>query len=193
MRPIPATSGSRAQGPSSSWIPAGRRRFQSVKKRMPVVSPSSFRAEQNRIVVNCGLPTTSRENWRQVARATAAHSTATFNDTSSCGFMDSGPIRRMLDGTPMVGGPRMVEVAREEQPEGIVLRASQDGYADLFNVVHHRTLTLSSDGQKLDGEDVFTPAKGERCRRVAISSRCASICIPRSRRTDWRTGTAPCC
>jgi uncharacterized heparinase superfamily protein len=116
---------------------------------------------QNRIVVNCGLPTTSRENWRQVARATAAHSTATFNDTSSCGFMDSGPIRRMLAGTPMVGGPRVVEVAREEQPEGIVLRASQDGYAELFNVVHHRTLTLSSNGQKLDGEDIFTPAKGD--------------------------------
>jgi uncharacterized heparinase superfamily protein len=117
--------------------------------------------KHNRIVVNCGLPVTSRENWRQVARATAAHSTATFNDTSSCGFIESGPIRRMLDGTPMVGGPRTVEVAREEQPTGVLLRTSQDGYADLFNVVHHRMLLLSSDGQKLDGEDVFTPAKGE--------------------------------
>jgi uncharacterized heparinase superfamily protein len=116
---------------------------------------------QNRIVVNCGLPITSRENWRQVARATAAHSTVTFNDTSSCGFIESGPIRRMLAGTPLVGGPRVVEVAREEQPEGIVLRASQDGYAELFNVVHHRTLMLSSDGQKVEGEDVFTPSKGE--------------------------------
>src|SRR5581483_5436718 len=35
-----------------------------------------------RIVVNCGLPATSRETWRQVARATAAHSTVVFNDTS---------------------------------------------------------------------------------------------------------------
>ena len=30
-------------------------------------------------------------------------------------------------------------------------------------------------------------------RRAATSSRCASICIPRSRPTGWRTGTAPCC
>jgi uncharacterized heparinase superfamily protein len=117
--------------------------------------------KQNRIVVNCGLPVISRESWRQVARATAAHSTATFNDTSSCGFIDSGPIRHMLNGTPMVGGPRIIEVAREEQPNGVLLRASHDGYAELFNVVHHRTLLLSSDGQKLEGEDVFTPAKGE--------------------------------
>jgi uncharacterized heparinase superfamily protein len=117
--------------------------------------------KQNRIVVNCGLPVISRESWRQVARATAAHSTATFNDTSSCGFIDSGPIKNMLNGTPMVGGPRIIEVAREEQPDGVLLRASHDGYAELFNVVHHRTLLLSSDGQKLEGEDVFTPAKGE--------------------------------
>src|SRR6266849_2449586 len=110
----------------------------------------------NRIVVNCGLPITSRESWRQVARATAAHSTATFNDTSSCGFVESGPIKRMLSGVPMVGGPRTVAAAREEQPNGVLLRASHDAYADLFNVVHHRMLLLSSDGQKVEGEDVFT-------------------------------------
>jgi uncharacterized heparinase superfamily protein len=115
----------------------------------------------NRIVVNCGLPITSRENWRQVARATAAHSTATFNDTSSCGFIESGPIKRMLNGMPMIGGPRSIEVAREETPNGVLLRTSHDAYADLFNVVHHRTLLLSSDGQKVEGEDVFTPATGD--------------------------------
>src|SRR5262249_54567377 len=32
----------------------------------------------NRIVVNCGLPLIGRDSWRQVARATAAHSTATL-------------------------------------------------------------------------------------------------------------------
>ena len=71
--------------------------------------------KQYRIVVNCGLPATSRESWRQVARATAAHSTATLNDTSSCRFIESAAVKRMLDGTPMVGGPHEVTVAREEQ------------------------------------------------------------------------------
>jgi uncharacterized heparinase superfamily protein len=117
--------------------------------------------KQNRIVVNCGLPVASRDNWRQVARATAAHSTATFNDTSSCGFIESGPVRRMLQGVPMVGGPSALEVAREDEADGMLLRTSHDGYAALFNVVHHRVLLLSSDGQRLDGEDVFTPAKGD--------------------------------
>ena len=148
---------------------------------------------QYRLVVNCGLPATSRDSWRQVARATAAHSTATLNDTSSCRFIESAPIRRMLDGTPMVGGPRQVDVAREQQDDGIVLRTSHNGYADIFNVIHHRTLLLAPDGHRLDGEDEFTPAKGETCRQAATSSRSASTCIPRSRPTACPTATASCC
>ncbi len=118
-------------------------------------------AKQQRIVVNCGLPGVNRENWRQVARATAAHATATLNDTSSCRFIESGPVRRMMQGTPMVGGPREVAVAREQADTGTVLRTSHNGYADLFNIVHHRVIMLATDGQRLDGEDTFVPAKGD--------------------------------
>ena len=115
--------------------------------------------KQNRIVVNCGLPVAGREGWRQVARTTAAHSTVTFNDTSSCRFIESGPIKRMLYGTPMIAGPREVAVAREEQADAIVVRTSHDGYADIFNVIHQRVLVLAADGRRLDGEDLFTPAR----------------------------------
>jgi len=117
--------------------------------------------KQNRIVVNCGLPVASREGWRQVARTTAAHSTVTFNDTSSCRFIEAGPVRRMLYGTPMIAGPRQVAVTREEQGDGTILRVSHDGYGEIFNVIHERLLMLSSDGRRLDGEDSFTPARGE--------------------------------
>lgn len=118
-------------------------------------------AKQNRIVVNCGLPAASREGWRQVARTTAAHSTVTLNDTSSCRFIEAGPVKRMLYGTPMIAGPRQVAVAREDQGGVSLLRASHDGYADIFNVIHERVLMLSADGRRLDGEDSFTPARGE--------------------------------
>ncbi len=114
----------------------------------------------NRIVVNCGLPANSRESWRQVARGTAAHSTVTFNEISSCRFVDSGLLRRVLKGAPIVSGPRTVEVARDDGGDGIVLRTSHDGYADSFEVIHRRTLMLAADGQRLDGEDVFTPVQG---------------------------------
>jgi uncharacterized heparinase superfamily protein len=116
----------------------------------------------SRIVVNCGLPATGRESWRQVARATAAHSTATFNDASSARLVESSSVKRMMQGFPIMGGPRKVSVERETDHLGaITLRASHDGYADTFGVIHERALTLSADGHRLDGEDVFSPAKGD--------------------------------
>ena len=41
------------------------------------------------------------------------------------------------------------------------MRASHDGYADNFNVIHQRAVMLSTDGNRLDGEELFTPAKGD--------------------------------
>src|SRR5579871_750896 len=117
-------------------------------------------SRQNRIVVNCGLPATSRESWRQVARGTPAHSTVTFNDDSSCRFIESGAIKHMLDGVPIVSGPRRVTVERGEHSGSIVLRTSHDGYAASFDIVHQRTLMLAADGRRLDGEDVFMPEVG---------------------------------
>ena len=117
--------------------------------------------KQHRLVINCGLPAVNKETWRQVARATAAHSTVTFNDQSSCHFLESGPFRRLLSGTPIVGGPHRVDVERADGAEGASLRTSHDGYANDFGVIHHRAIKLSADGRTLDGEDSFTPSHGE--------------------------------
>ncbi len=114
----------------------------------------------HRLVVNCGLPAVNKENWRQVARATAAHSTVTFNDASSCRFLESVPLRRLLAGSPIVSGPRNVSVTREDKLDGALLTASHDGYAGAYGAIHHRTLQLSPDGRVLDGEDSIAPAAG---------------------------------
>ena len=117
-------------------------------------------SKNHRIVVNCGLPATSRETWRHVARASAAHSTVIFNDTSSCRFLTAESLRSLL-GAPILSGPADVQVSRQERDNGMTLRLSHDGYASRFGVVHQRTLRLSPDGRRLDGEDVFAPAHGE--------------------------------
>lgn len=111
-------------------------------------------SRQHRIVVNCGLPAIHRETWRQVARATAAHSTAVLDDTSSCRFLESGLFRKLI-GIPIIAGPKRVTVSRDEQHGTVVLRASHDGYAGRFQIIHQRTLTLAPDGSRLDGEDAF--------------------------------------
>jgi uncharacterized heparinase superfamily protein len=116
--------------------------------------------KQHRLVINCGLPAVNRENWRQVARATPAHSTVTFSDRSSCRFLGSIAARRLLGGTPIIAGPRNVSIDRETELDGTVLHASHDGYANDCGIIHTRAISLSADGSALDGEDSFTPAEG---------------------------------
>jgi len=120
---------------------------------------------QRRIIVNCGVPATSREAWRSIARATAAHSTVVFNDVSSCRFLKAGSFKRLFGGSPIVAGPTDVPVTREEPPDGIMLRASHNGYAERFGVIHQRTLMLTRDGNHLEGEDVFAASEGDQLPR----------------------------
>ncbi|GGE27711.1 heparinase [Agaricicola taiwanensis] len=117
-----------------------------------------FSVGPSRLVVNCGEAGHGRDKWRQVARATAAHSTATVNDTSSARFLTSRFLTRLF-GAPVVSGPREVPVERHDAADGISLGARHDGYATLFNLAHRREWRLAADGRRLDGLDIFEPAK----------------------------------
>jgi uncharacterized heparinase superfamily protein len=116
------------------------------------------------LIVNCGMPPAGRDDWHRFARSTAAHSTVTFNDVSSARFVESAAFRRVLGGSPMRDGPSQINVARDEKDDGIVVRASHDGYANNFDVIHERTVVLSNDGNKLEGEDFFISARGGQIR-----------------------------
>jgi uncharacterized heparinase superfamily protein len=118
-----------------------------------------FSSKQQRIVVNCGMPGNGKENWRQASRATGAHSTVTFNDDSSCRFLDSIAFRGLF-GIPIVEGPENVTVARDTEGAATILRAAHDGYAERYGIIHERFVSLSDDGNTLDGEDIFLPATG---------------------------------
>jgi uncharacterized heparinase superfamily protein len=120
-----------------------------------------FSAGAQRIVINCGLPGTTREPWRAVARSTAAHSTVAFNDASSCRFLEAAPFKRLFGGAPIISGPNAVAVTREERDNAVLVRASHDGYAERFGVIHQRTVMLAADGNRLDGEDAFLPSDGD--------------------------------
>jgi uncharacterized heparinase superfamily protein len=103
-----------------------------------------------------------RDNWRAFARSTAAHSTLTYHDTSSCQFVELSAMKRVLQGAPVVSGPANVESYREVVTGGDLLTASHDGYMARFGVVHRRVLMIAHDGGRLDGEDTVSPAPGAR-------------------------------
>ncbi|MGJ4941064.1 heparinase II/III family protein [Bradyrhizobium sp. HKCCYLS1011] len=117
-----------------------------------------------RIVINCGMPSNGRDNWRAFARSTVAHSTLTYHNTSSCQFVEMSAVKRLLHGAPIVSGPTRVENFREIVADGTVLSTSHNGYAAKFGMVHRRVLVVANDGSRLDGEDTMTPAQGARLR-----------------------------
>jgi uncharacterized heparinase superfamily protein len=118
----------------------------------------------SRIVINCGMPSTGRDIWRSFARGTSAHSTLTYNDTSSCQFVEASAMKRFLHGAPIVRGPARVENSREMVASGALLTAAHDGYLARFGIVHRRVILMAPDGSRLDGEDTVSPAPGGRIR-----------------------------
>ncbi len=113
-----------------------------------------FSSSSNRIVVNCGVSPRSNPLWRKVSRSTAAHSTVTIEDTSSCRFLFSPSFSPLL-GVPILSGPDTVPVDREDDRAGSRVSAAHDGYAAEFQVIHERDIRLSGDGTVLDGIDTL--------------------------------------
>ncbi len=116
---------------------------------------------RDHFIVNAGIDTYGAADFRPLGRATAAHSTATINDTSSARFNHSGRFAGII-GSPLVNGPVEVTCQRADTAgvQGFV--ASHDGYVAQFALVHERELALASGGNVLAGVDrFFRPGGGK--------------------------------
>jgi uncharacterized heparinase superfamily protein len=118
-------------------------------------------AGRQHFVVNAGVDAYGAEEFRPLSRATAAHSTAALNDTSSARFTHSPRVNDLL-GSPLIGGPKTVSSRRTDTRgmQGFV--ASHDGYAPRFGIYHEREMALSGEGTVLDGIDRFFRNGGTR-------------------------------
>jgi len=107
-------------------------------------------SSQNRLIVNCGIDPSLPPDVRFLGRLTAAHSTATINDTSSCRFRYDGQAT-----SPISDGPTKVQVKAVEQDNRVGFIANHNGYLRSFNLLHQRSMTLSKDGNLCEGADRF--------------------------------------
>lgn len=102
-----------------------------------------------RYVINSGAPRFAGDHYRQLARATAAHSTVTVNDTSSSRISKSS-----VAGPILIDGVSETTVDRFDGAEGGEgLRATHDGYKEPFGLIHQRTIHLNSTGTLIRGKD----------------------------------------
>lgn len=107
---------------------------------------------RQQFIVNSGVDAFGPEEYRALARLTAAHSTVTLNDTSSCRF-NTSPRTGELIGTPLVAGPRRVLCERLDDGGTQFFRATHDGYISRYGLLHEREISLSKDGSVINGRD----------------------------------------
>jgi uncharacterized heparinase superfamily protein len=137
-----------------------------------------FSRGAHRVVVNCGVSSRGDGALKLVGRATAAHSTATVAETSSCRFLIperwslarsiAAWLQRRL-GTIVLNGPTVVSAERNDNSQLIEIRASHDGYRARFGLTHERRWQLAASGEEFHGQDVFIPdGESTPARDVAI-------------------------
>lgn len=123
-------------------------------------------------IVNSGVDTFGAPDFRPLARATAAHSTATLNDSSSARFNISPGVNALV-GAPLVAGPREVSCERIDSTDTQGFVALHDGYVSRFGLHHERSMSLGQAGDVLEGIDRFfllggKPAKEDGRDQVSI-------------------------
>jgi uncharacterized heparinase superfamily protein len=115
---------------------------------------------RHQFIVNCGMDVRGADDYRPLARATAGHSTAVVNDTSSARFNLSARLSHFI-GSPIVTGPQEVPSRRSDSTGTQGFIASHDGYVAQFGVFHERELALAAGGDVLEGTDRFYRKGGE--------------------------------
>ncbi len=111
----------------------------------------------DRFIINAGIDPYGPDDYALMARATAAHSTATLNDTSSGKFHK----RKGNSRAALISGPTIVNIKRVEEPDRVGFVASHNGYLASFNMIHERGLLLTSNGNIIDGYDSFFAPAGK--------------------------------
>lgn len=107
------------------------------------------------LIVSCGSGRTFGPEWRRAGRATASHSTLSFDGYSSSRL--GAPSR--LDGLRhelLVDGPRKVQLEVSPLGDGMRMELAHDGYQKTHGLTHARILDLTSDGRGIAGEDMIT-------------------------------------
>jgi uncharacterized heparinase superfamily protein len=112
------------------------------------------------MVVNCGSPSLDHDEWRAYARSTPAHSTLSFEDTSSAEFTAVGTNGSQVASDSPLAGPLNAQAAFADQGDNLRIKGSHDGYMTDFGVSHARQFLVSPNGRLISSEDKLSAPGG---------------------------------
>ena len=118
---------------------------------------------RDRLITNCG--------WSPVASGPDAMRLTTAGSTLCVGEGSAGTLARGRIGhqfnARLKGGPKDVTVRRQENPQGVWLEVTHDGWEDAWSGRHERLLYLDRASDELRGEDRLAPVGGTTAPRTA--------------------------
>ncbi|MGE3529337.1 MAG: heparinase II/III family protein [Methyloceanibacter sp.] len=111
------------------------------------------------MIVNCGAPSPDHDVWRPFARSTAAHSTLTFEDSSSAAFAAAANGGRIASDAALTG-PANAQATFTDQGDNFRIKGSHDGYLADFGVSHARQIMIAPNGLLISSEDKLSAPVG---------------------------------
>jgi uncharacterized heparinase superfamily protein len=116
--------------------------------------PLSFELASGGIkfICNSGSGKNLGEELSYLSSSTAAHSTVTINDTSSCIFQKNALIRKYF-GNSLIEKHNIFKQEFKNDKEFIQCIIGQDGYEKRFKILHERQITLFKSKNHIEGID----------------------------------------
>jgi uncharacterized heparinase superfamily protein len=116
--------------------------------------PLSFELASNGIkfICNSGSGKNLGEELSYLSSSTAAHSTVTINDTSSCIFQKNALIRKYF-GNSLIEKHNIFKTEFKNDKEFILCIIAHDGYEKRFKILHERQITLFKSKNHIEGID----------------------------------------
>ena len=116
--------------------------------------PLSFELASSGIkfICNSGSGKNLGEELSYLSSSTAAHSTVTINDTSSCIFQKNTLIRKYF-GNSLIEKHNIVKKEFKNDKEFIQCIVAHDGYEKRFKILHERQITLFKLKNHIEGID----------------------------------------
>jgi uncharacterized heparinase superfamily protein len=116
--------------------------------------PLSFELASNgvKFICNSGSGKNLGEELSYLSSSTAAHSTVTINDTSSCIFQKNALIRKYF-GNSLIEKHNIFKQEFKNDKEFIQCIVGHDGYEKRFTILHERQITLFKSKNHIEGID----------------------------------------
>ena len=112
------------------------------------------------IIVNCGSPSIDHADWILFARATPAHSTLSFEDSSTAEFGSGGANGSGVASNAPLTGPLNAQATFADQGDNLRIKGSHDGYMTYFGVSHARQFLIAPNGLLISSEDKLSAPNG---------------------------------